>query len=274
MTDLNFHTVAGRRLAYRRRGAGEPVFLIHGITSNSFIWDEIVSLISDDFETVAVDLLGCGGSDLTLDADYSISAQAELLAGLIRGLSISPCHVVGHDIGGGVAQILAVRHRDLVRSMTLLNPVGYDFWPVQPIIAMRTPVLRQLAMATIDFGMLRLLVKRALFHRDRLDDDLMGRFWDQMGTPERRKAFLRLARALNNEDLLAITDDLKTLALPTLLLRGEGDIFLSREICGRLRADISGSRLETVDTGGHFIQLDEPEWVAEHLTEFMRMISE
>lgn len=270
MTDLDFCTVADRRVAFRRTGVGEPVLLIHGITSNSFIWDDVIAGISTDFDTIAVDLLGCGGSDLTLEADYSIAAQAELVAGLISSLGIDRCHIVGHDIGGGVTQILAVRHLNLLRSMTLLNPVGYDFWPVQPIIAMRTPILRQLVMATIDFGMLRLVVKRALFNRDLLDDELMSRFWDQMSTPERRKAFLRLARALNNDDLLAITDELKTLDLPTLILRGEGDIYLSGEICDRLHADIPGSRLETIQTGGHFVQLDEPAWVAGHLAEFMR----
>lgn len=274
MADLDFRTVAGYRMAFRRTGGGEPVLLVHGITTNSFIWDETIAMISTEFETIAVDLLGCGGSDLTLEADYSIGAQADLLADLITSLGIEPCHVVGHDIGGGVTQILAVRHRNLLRSMTLLNPVGYDFWPVQPIIAMRTPVIRQLAMATIDLGMLRLLVKRGLVHQDLLDDELMDRFWDQMSTPERRNAFLRLARALNNEDLLAITDELRILDIPTLILRGEGDNYLSGEICLRLHADIPGSRLETIKSGGHFIQLDEPEWVAGHLADFLRMTSE
>lgn len=249
------------------------MLLVHGIMTNSFIWSEIVPRLAGEFDVIAVDLLGCGASDLSLDADYSIAAQAELLAEFTRTLEVKPCHFVGHDIGGGIGQIVAVRHRNAVRSLTVINPVGYDYWPVQPIVAMRTPILRQLIMATLDFGMLRLAVKRALYHRDLLDDELMALFWDQMSTTERRKAFLHLARSLNSEQLLAIEDDLRTLDLPTLILRGDADGYLSATICERLHTDISGSRLERIATGGHFIQIDEPNWVAEHLLGFIREIS-
>jgi len=274
VSDLEYCTVAGRSIAYRRWGHGEKVLLVHGITTNSFIWDEIAPRLAERFEVIAIDLLGCGGSDLNLDADYSIAGQAVMIDQFVRELAFEPYHFVGHDIGGGIGQIIAVRFSRAVRSVTLLNPVGYDFWPVQPIIAMRTPIIRQLAMATLDLGMLRLVVKRALYHRDLLDDKLMQRFWDQMNTTERRKAFLHLARSLNNRQLLDISDDLKKLELPVLILHGSGDIYLRPEISDRLNAEIPGSRLERIATGGHFVQVDEPEWVAGHLVDFWGPVSE
>jgi pimeloyl-ACP methyl ester carboxylesterase len=269
VADFTIRDVDDHRLAYRRSGSGEPVLLVHGITTNSFIWREIIPSLETRFDVVAVDLLGCGESDLSLDLDYSITAQAELLAAFIRELGIGPSHVVGHDIGGGIAQILAVQHPDQLRSLTLINPVGYDFWPVQPIIAMRTPILRQLVISTIDFGMLRLVIKRALHYRERLDDELMGLFWDQMSSTERRKAFLKLARALNSDHLTSIEDKLRTIDLPTLILRGDDDVYLSDEICTRLHSDIPNSRLERIATGGHFVQIDEPDWVADNLMRFI-----
>lgn len=193
MVDLSFCSLADRRTAYRRSGQGEGALLVHGITSNSFVWREIVPRLSESFDVISIDLQGCGGSDLSLDADYSIAAQAESTAGFIR----------------------------------------------------------------------------ALYHRELLDDELMALFWDQMSTGERRRAFLKLARSLNNEQLLAIEDDLRDLDLPTLILRGDADIYLSATICERLHSDIAGSRLERINTGGHFLQLDEPDWVVEHLLGFL-----
>ena len=70
-------------MAYHRSGRGVPVVLVHGITTNSFIWRDIVPSLSGDFDVTTVDLLGCGESDLGLDADYSIAAQAELIAGFL-----------------------------------------------------------------------------------------------------------------------------------------------------------------------------------------------
>lgn len=270
MAGINFCTVDGHRMAYRRSGRGEPVLLVHGIITNSFVWKDIAPKLSKDFDVIAVDLLGCGASDLDLNINYSIAAQADHLIELIQALGIEPCHLIGHDIGGGIAQIVAVRHSGVLRSLTLINPVGYDYWPVQPIIAMRTPILRQLAMATLDLGMLRLIVKRALYHHERLDEELMDQFWAQMSTTEKRKAFLKLARSLNNKHLQVIEDDLRNLDLPVLVLRGDADIYLSGEICDRLHADIPGSRLERIATGGHFIQIDEPEWCCDRLSSFLR----
>lgn len=268
MADFTIRDVNDHRLAYCRSGSGEPVLLAHGITTNSFVWREIIPDLETGFDVIAVDLLGCGESDLSLDLDYSIIAQAELLAAFIHEAGIAPVHFVGHDIGGGIAQILAVGHPHLLRSLTLINPVGYDFWPVQPIIAMRTPILRQMVLSTIDFGMLRLVIKRALYHRELLDDELMGLFWGQMRSTERRKAFLRLARALNSDHLTSIEGKLRTIELPTLILRGDGDVYLSDEICTRLHRDIPNSRLERIATGGHFVQIDEPVWVIDHLKRF------
>lgn len=268
MADFTIHDVNDHRLAYCRSGSGEPVLLVHGITTNSFVWREIIPGLETEFDVIAVDLLGCGESDLSLDLDYSITAQAELLAAFIHELGIAPSHFVGHDIGGGIAQILAVRHPELLQTLTFINPVGYDYWPVQPIIAMRTPILRQMVMATIDFGMLRLVVKRGLHHRELLDDRLMELFWDQMRSTERRKAFLRLARALNSDHLMSIEGELQTIDLPTLILRGDGDVYLSGEICTRLHGDIPNSRLERIATGGHFVQIDEPAWVTDNLKRF------
>jgi pimeloyl-ACP methyl ester carboxylesterase len=267
--ELNSLTAADCSVAYRRSGSGETVLLVHGITTNSFIWGPILDALATSFDVVAVDLLGCGGSDLRLDLDYSLAGQADCLAELIHDLDIEPCHLVGHDIGGGIAQIISVRHRRRIRSMTVINPVGYDFWPVQPIIAMRTPILRQLVMATLDRWMLRAVVKRALCRHDLVDDRLMDLFWDQMSTPQRRKAFLHLARSLDASQLTSIVNDLRRLDLPTLILRGDGDVYLSPRICEQLHSDIPGSRFERIPTGGHFVQIDEPEWVVDRLATFL-----
>jgi pimeloyl-ACP methyl ester carboxylesterase len=273
VSELNDCVVSDRRMAYRRSGHGEPLLLIHGITTNSFIWREITPALAEDFDVVAVDLLGCGGSDLSLDADYSLASQTELVTELIHSLDIGPCHLVGHDIGGGIGQILAVRSPDSLRSLTMVNPVGYDFWPVQPIVAMRTPILRQIVMATLDRGMLRLVVSRGLHHRERVDAELMDLFWDQMSTTERRKAFLKFAGSLDNEDLMVIEPELGAIGIPTLLLRGDADVYLSGEICKRLHADIPGSRLERIATGGHYVQIDEPDWVGSQIATFARGIA-
>lgn len=263
-------TVDGRRIAYRSEGAGETVLLVHGITTYSFIWRKIVPLLSDTFRVITVDLLGCGDSDKPLDIPYSLPQHAEILRGFIDELQLTPLHFVGHDVGGGIGQVFAVKYPQLLRDLTMINSVGHDFWPVQPIIAMRTPIIRQLAMATLDIGAFRLVVRRGLYHSERLTDELMHLFWKPMKTREGRRAFLHFADCLNNRHLVEIEEDLRRLAMPVHIIRGEADLYLSGAIAEKMHRDIPGSRLTLVKTGGHFIQEDEPERVADEMLRFFR----
>ncbi len=257
------------RLAFLREGRGEPVFLLHGITTYSFIWREVIPRLKDEFELFAVDLLGCGESDKPAKADCSIKAHAEILPALIGVLGLESVHLVCHDIGGGIGQIMAVRYPEILKSLTLVNTVGYDYWPVQPIASLRIPFLREIVMALMDRGVFRSLIRRALYYKDRLDRDLMERFERPLRTREGRQGFLSLARCLNNRDLLEIAEDLKRINLPVLIVRGDADPYLSPRISERLHSDIPGSILKRVKTGSHFLQLDEPELLASLVRDFI-----
>jgi pimeloyl-ACP methyl ester carboxylesterase len=256
------------RVAYRRAGAGAPVVLVHGITTYGFLWDEIARDLARDHDVVVMDLLGCGDSDKPLDVSYSLSAHADRLPRFLDALGLGRVHLVGHDLGGGIAQIFSARHSERLASVSLINSVAFDFWPVQPITLLRTSIIRQLLMASLDFGSFRLLVRRGVFHTERVTDALMEQFLRPLQDPLGRKAFLHFARCLDNRDLTAITSELEQLALPALILRGDADVYLGAANSERLHATMPGSRLERIATGGHFLQFDEPAWITEQLRRF------
>ena len=136
-------------------------------------------------------------------------------------MGISKFHMVCHDVGG-IGQIVAVNYPELLYDLTLINTVAYNFWPVQPIITMRTPIIRQIAMASLDFGMFELIVKRGLYHKNHFSEELMARFWKPMRTSLGRKGFLHFAKCLNNQNLTEIENELKQLPMPVLIIRGRG----------------------------------------------------
>ncbi len=263
-TPLQQVQVGPHRLAYRRAGAGEPVLLVHGITTHSFLWEGVLQRLAaaGRHDVVAVDLLGCGGSDKPLDASYAIKAHADLVGRFCAALGLGRVHLVGHDLGGGIAQIVAVRQPGLLRSLTLVNPVGYDYWPVQPITALRTPIIRQLLLAAIDAGALRFIVRRGLFHKELATPALLAEYLSPLATVEGRKAFVHFARCLDNANLMEIAPDLRRLRVPTLVAWGMADAYLSPAIGARLAADIPGARLERLPTAGHYVPLDEPALLA------------
>ena len=270
MTPLATSTcdLQGHKIAYHREGAGEVVLLVHGISTYSFIWRKIVPHLSDNYDVIAVDLLGCGASSKQLDQPYSIKNHAHLLKQFLDSLGTAKIHFVGHDVGGGIGQVFAVNYPDMLHDLTLVNSVAYDFWPVQPIIAMRTPIIRQLAMATLDMGVMRMIIRRGLYHKENLTPELLEYFWAPMTSQQGRKAFLHFAASLDNQQLLEITDALHQLDIPVLIVRGDADPYLSRSIAEKLAKNIPGSELFIIPTGSHFIQEDEPALLARECIQF------
>lgn len=267
--DITNVSAGGHRFSLLDYGDGEEaVVLIHGITTYSFIWRKILPLLPKDKRIVAYDMLGCGGSDMPLDVGYSLAEHADRLLPMLQQMGIKKVHLVGHDVGGGMAQIFAVRHPEMVIDLSLLNTVAYDYWPVQPITTMRTPILRHFAMATLDIGAFGMIIRRGLYYKDRLDPELLELFSGPMRPSIGRKAFLHFARCLDNRNLTEISEDLKKMEIPVLIIRGEADVYLSEEISLRLKRNIPGCLLLRISNAGHFMQEDVPEQIASALSAF------
>jgi pimeloyl-ACP methyl ester carboxylesterase len=265
--------VAGHDMRYYRAGEGQTILLVHGITTYSFIWTEVFETLSKQYDVIAVDLFGCGHSDKTLLVNHSLKSHAKILLRFLDQLKVDKAHIVGHDVGGGIAQIMMVSAPQRCLTVALVNSVAYDFWPVQPIIAMRTPIIRQMAMATLDIGLFRMLIARGMYHKERVDKAMMEAFNVPLLTKEGRKAFLHFAKCLNNDDLLEIEYKLRETTCPVLIIRGDNDIYLSSSISEKLHSEIPNSQLHRVATAGHFAMLDEPAQVTEVIQRFIKASS-
>jgi pimeloyl-ACP methyl ester carboxylesterase len=129
--------------------------------------------------------------------------------------------------------------------------------------------MRELLMAAVDLGAFELIVRRGLFHKERVTPELMEHFMKPLQSREGRKAFLHFAHCLDNRDLMEIADRLAEVNIPVLIVRGDADVYLSAGICERLHKEMPQSRLVRIPSAGHFIQEDEPEILARTILEFL-----
>src|SRR5262249_45903828 len=101
-----FGAVNGIRLHYVRAGTGPLVLLLHGWPQTWFAWHGLIPRLNSDYTVIAADLRGCGQSERTAGG-YDKRTIAEDLRALIAHAGFEDAHVVGHDMGGKAAYVLA-----------------------------------------------------------------------------------------------------------------------------------------------------------------------
>lgn len=257
-----FVPVGGGALAYRMQGAGPSVLLIHGIPTSSFLWRHVVPPLAADLTAYAVDLLGYGDSDKPEAADLSIGAQVGYLHTFMESVGWRTGTVAGHDIGGGVAQLLAVRYPEMVSKLVLLDTIAYDSWPVPEIERMKDPAWDEI-MERIDLRKgFRKSLEQGVAHRETVDDELVSEYVRPFDGVEGRRAYLRCARALRTEDLSSVADRVEALDIPTLVIWGDADRFQPLRYGQRLTERMRRARLVVLADAGHFTPEDDPTEVA------------
>jgi len=256
-------------VAYLRKGQGPAVLLLHGIPSSSYLWRDVIDPLSATFDVLAPDLLGYGDSDKRLDADLSIAAQARYMVAFMETLGLHQAAVIGHDIGGGVAQLMAVDEPQRVARLTLIDSAVDNNWPVPVIARLKEPAWDQI-MVNIDLRKgLREGLEKGMVTADRVTDEVVDEWTRPFQDLGGRRAYLRAARALNNRDLVSRSKHIEELETPTLILWGANDAFLEPRWAEVLQRKFRNSTVEIIDPGGHFLPLDRPDAVTEAITRFL-----
>ena len=256
-------------IAYLRKGQGPPLLLVHGIPSSSYLWRDVIDPLSATFDVLAPDLLGYGDSDKRMDVDLSIAAQARYMVAFMETIGVHQAAVAGHDIGGGVAQLIAVDEPQRVARLILIDSVVDNNWPIADIARLKEPVWDQI-MVNIDLrNGLRKGLEAGIVTEGRVTDELVDEWTRPYQDLGGRRAYLRAARALNNRDLTGRSKHIEEIETPTLILWGANDKFLEPAWAETLKHKLRDSTIEIIDPGGHFLPLDRPDAVAQAVTRFL-----
>lgn len=268
--------IDGKRIAHGVHGSGEPVVLLHGTPSSSFIWRNIAPrLIEAGYQVHVFDLLGYGLSERPQDpaVDTSISAQVPILEALMDHWGLSTTHVVAHDFGGGIAQRLGVFHPQRLRSLTLLDVVSYDSFPSPRTRQQMASGLESLIKApdAEHRAHFREWLLTAVHDQSALNGSVLDTYLDFISGPIGQPSlFQHQVRHYDPKHTLEIADRLTELGnLPVKLIWGADDAWQSVDYAHRLNADIPGSELTVLDNCGHFSPEDQPEAIARLLIDFL-----
>lgn len=267
------HTVRVQEIDMRweESGSGDPVIMVHGIPTCPALWRDVAPLI-EGRRVIAWEMLGYGASiPQGREHDISIATQADYLVAWMRSQGIERAILAGHDLGGGVVQVAAVRNPEMVSGLFLTNAICYDSWPV--------PLIKGVAKAGSILehapdGSLHQLLKMMFSKGHETDAAAKAAFdahvhhYDQHGGAE---AFVRQAQSLNVDDTQTIADRLPTLGIPARVAWGAADEFQKLEYGERLASDLKAP-LRKIEGGKHFTPEDHPQVIAEEINALIRTV--
>jgi haloalkane dehalogenase len=257
------------KIAYTDIGEGEPVLLLHGIPTWSFLYHDVIPLLAPHCRVLAPDFLGHGYSDRRDRFDRSLRAQADMILRFLDELGLEKATFVGHDTGGGVALILGIEHPDRVKRLVLSNIVAYDSWPIGDMVALGNPQWREKTPAEIAEFVASGLPD-GLHRPERLTAEFRAGIVAPYGDEEGKISLIRNASALNTNHTMALVDRHRDIAAPTLVLWGIHDPWQTIRDGERLASEIPNARLVRVETASHWLQQDEPEIFAREIVKFLQ----
>jgi pimeloyl-ACP methyl ester carboxylesterase len=256
------------RVAYTDAGEGEPVLLLHGIPTWSFLYCEVIPILASGYRVLAPDFLGHGYSDRRDRFDRSLRAQTAMILRLLDYLEIDRATIVGHDTGGGVALIMGIEHPDRVSRLVLCNVVAYDSWPIDDMISLGNPVWRDKPAAEIA-AFVASGLPEGLHNPDRMTEEFKRGIVAPYSDEEGKISLIRNASALNTNHTTALIDRHKDIAAPTLVLWGVHDPWQTIADGERLAGEIPDARLKRLETASHWLQQDVPEIFAREVATFI-----
>lgn len=256
-------TSGGRLMTYERSGTGHPVVLIHGYVGDGpSTFRPQLDALSDEFDVIALDLPGAGGSDDPPE-DIGIAGFATAVVDFIAALGLDRPHLVGLSFGGVTIIELFRLHPDLAATVTLAG--AYAGWPGSlPPEEVDHRLNQALTLSELPRGALVDALLPTMF-TPAAKPDIVADFAESLHRLH-PVGFRAMARACTQD----LTELLPSIRRPTLLLYGEDDTRAPPGVAAQLHEAIAGSELVLLEGAGHVCSVDGADRFNEELRRFLR----
>jgi pimeloyl-ACP methyl ester carboxylesterase len=274
-----FLRVAGDEMSFHvaLAGEGDPVLLLHGWPQHWWEWRKVIPALAEHHRVIAMDLRGFGWSDIAWTG-FEKENMADDVVRVLEALEVDRARVVGHDWGGWIGYLLALRRPDLVRQLvavgapppwapptvrgalaswrlhhmlTLASPLG------RPLVSRRYYVLAKLKRWSARGGAIGKAARR-IYARD-------------LRASTRARASSLLYRTFVTREAPALARGRyrdAELAVPTLAVYGARDPLFVPGMFAPPRRGAGNFRVETIADAGHFVPEETPGALVDRIGRF------
>jgi pimeloyl-ACP methyl ester carboxylesterase len=264
-------------LYYEEHGSGDPLLLVMGLAADSQAWMFQVPDLAARYRTIVFDNRGVGRSSKP-PGPYTTAAMADDAVGLLDVLGVRRAHVLGVSMGGMIAQQIALRHPDRVRSLVLACTYAE---PDAEIAEIRAALASQLGgsvdaagglqidAAALDPMMFFQQLLPRVFNPDYLQRELPTLIQIFSGALQwgfQMDAILGQVQATIDHNCTA---RLREIGAPTMVITGDSDMLIPPRSSDALAKGIPGAKLVRVTGGSHAFNFETPDVFNAHVLEFL-----
>ena len=237
---------------YVRSGTGKEILILHGWGDNVASWKDLIADLSKNYEVIALDLPGFGGSEAPRAA-WGLSEYATFVAAFLSKAKLQPYAVIAHSNGGAIAIRALSHHLFSAQKLVLLASAG-----IRSEYKGRKKALRLVTKAgkALTTPLPRSIKKR-----------LRQKVYQTVGSD------MLVAEHLQDTFKRVVTDDVRTdarqISIPTLLLYGDTDQATPLRYGELLHKAIPNSKLQVLSGAGHFLYSDKPQEVMAQIEDFL-----
>lgn len=260
----------GTEIHYVERGAGEQtVVLAHSYLVDHRQFEGQIAALEKSYRVIAYDHRDHGNSSRA-STQYALDDLVNDALTVIGHTSAQPCHFVGLSTGGFVGLRLALHHRELLRSLVLMDTSAQ----AEPLYKRMKYQAMFLALRALGTSPVLGTAMRAMFGRTpRNDPDRAAtlRVWRERIKANDPAALIRFGNAIFARD--NVLSQLNNLDIPTLITVGEEDAALPLPLSQHMTQAIQGARLEVIAKSGHLNTIESPAAVNAVLVPFIESAS-
>lgn len=275
----------GIRMHYVTQGEGPLVVLLHGFPEFWYCWRHQISFLAEmGYTVVAPDLRGYNDTDRPRSG-YDVPTLLSDIGGLIKGLGQEKAIIVGHDWGGALAWVFAMRYPHMTQRLIVLN--APHPWALQRelrtlkqlrkswyVFAFQIPWLPETILSYNHAAVIGRVMYKTAMQKDAFPPEVLIQYRIAMSKPGAMKAALNYYRATARRGGYGLRGTgartRATIDIPTLLIWGEQDVALGIDLTKDLEQWVHNIEVRRIPDSGHWVQEEKPETVNAFIAQFLQ----
>jgi len=262
----------GLRMHYLDEGEGDPVLLLHGEPTWSFLYRKMIPPLAHVARCVAPDYFGFGRSDKPTSREwYSYDRHVESIARLVRELDLQNITLVVQDWGGPVGFRVAVENPERIARLVVMNTGIGARAPNDEWLRFRD-FMRRVGTGIVAGQLVRISLVQPT------TDEIIAGYDAPFPVPESRMGIVQFPELVATSSdhpsapaMLAVREQLASFDKPALVLFGDSDPIFSRRDAERLAELLPSAELAPpVEGAGHFLQEDQGSWLGERIATWLQ----